>query len=91
MRLHVGISAAKKLFSSLDGQVFHHVHALAAAVVSFSRVTFRVFVGQGASHSRHHGFAHPVFGCDQLDMGILTGDLILDRLGNFLIYCFYFL
>ena len=87
MRLHVGILAAEKLFCTFSCKFFHHVYTLAAAVISLSRISFRVFVGQRASHSSHHGFAHPVFGCDQLDMGVLSLHLCFDRIGDFRVCC----
>ncbi len=60
MRLYIDILAAKQLPGPVFGQLFHDIHTLAAAVISFSRISFRVFVRQRTSHSRHHGPAHPV-------------------------------
>ena len=61
MRLYIGICAAKDFFGTLYSQTLHFVHTSASAVIPFSRISFRIFIGQRASHSRHHGLAYPVF------------------------------
>ena len=80
MGLHVGIITAEQLLRAFNGKVFHLIHIIAAAVVAFSRVALRIFVGEYASHGGHHRFAHPVLRCDQLDMAVLTLLLVHDRL-----------
>ena len=40
VRLDVGVLGAKEFFGALDGQVFHDVHELAAAVVTFAGIAF---------------------------------------------------
>ena len=44
--LYVDMLRAKKLVGPVDGQVFHLIHALAAAVVALAGITLGVFVGQ---------------------------------------------
>ena len=90
MGLYVGIIAAKELLRPLNGQLLHHIHALASAVVTLRRVSFRILVGQRAAHGRHHRFAHPVLGSDQLDMAVLSLLLIHDGLGDFRVNGSYF-
>ena len=88
--LHIGILTAKELLCSLDGQVLHHIHTLASAVVSLSRIAFCVLVGQRAAHSCHNSLGNPVFRCDQLDVAVLTGLLIHNGLGDLRIHILYF-
>ena len=54
MRLHVDVLAAEKLLSAVTGEVFHHIHAFAAAVVAVRGIPFRVLVRQARTHRRHH-------------------------------------
>ena len=91
MRLYIGIITAKQLFCPFDRQILHHVHAFASAVISLSRISFRIFIGQRASHRRHDRLAHPVLRCDQLNMAVLPVLLIHDRLRNFRIRVLYFI
>ena len=44
--LHVGILGAKELLHAVDGQLFHLIHHLAAAVVALAGIAFGIFVGQ---------------------------------------------
>ena len=60
MGLHIYILTAKDLFRSCNSQILHHVHTLAAAVISLSGITFRILIGQRAAHGRHHRFTYPV-------------------------------
>ena len=61
MRLHIGIGTSKNLHGAVSGQIFYYVYTLASAIITFSRISFRVFVSQRASHSSHNRFCHPVF------------------------------
>ena len=70
--LHIGVIAAKQLLCPLYGDGFHHVHILTAAVIPFSRVSFRVFVGEHRAHRHHHRLRHNVLGCDQLQVSGLS-------------------
>ena len=36
MRLYIGVITAKQLFRTLDRQVLHDIHTLAAAVIALS-------------------------------------------------------
>ncbi|MNJ27200.1 hypothetical protein D3C77_217000 [compost metagenome] len=45
MGLHVGMLCPEQFLHSLPGQILYPVHVLTAAVKSFSRVAFRVFIG----------------------------------------------
>ena len=53
MRLYIDMLRAKKLFCPLNGQGFHFIHALAAAVVALAGITLGIFVGQNRPHGGH--------------------------------------
>ena len=80
MGLHVGIVTAEELLGPLDGDVLHHVHALAAAVVTLSGITLGVLVGEHAAHGHHNGLGNDVFGSDELQISSLSGKLSLHGL-----------
>ena len=86
MRLHIGILAPKQLFGPFNRQLLYHIHALASAIIPFSRIPFRIFVGERTSHCRHHRPAHPVFRGNQLDMAVLSGLFIHYGLGHLRIH-----
>ena len=91
MGLYVHILAAEQLLRPLTCQLLHLVHAFAAAVIAFSRISFCIFIGQGASHGGHDRFGYPVFRCNQLNMAVLTGHLCLDGCRYFLVHCLHFI
>ena len=41
MRLHIGVLGAEQLARAVAGNVLHHVHALAAAVVALAGIALR--------------------------------------------------
>ena len=66
MRLYIGVLRPKKFFRALDGQVFGDIDLLAAPVVAFSRIAFRVLIGQHTALRFKHGFRNHIFGGDEL-------------------------
>ena len=46
VRLHVDVIAAEKLPRAIAGQVLHHIGILAAAVITASRITLGIFIGE---------------------------------------------
>ncbi len=78
--LHVDVLTAEKLFRAVSGNIFHHVHTLAAAVISLAGISFRVLVRKRAAHSCHYRLTHPVFRSNQLNMGILPVLFVHNRL-----------
>ncbi len=91
MRLYIGIVTAKKLLCPIYRQILYYVHALAAAVIPLSRISFRILIRQGASHRRHNRLAHPVLGSNQLNVAVLPFLFIYNRLCNFLVHSSYFI
>jgi hypothetical protein len=55
MRLDIGVLSSEQLLCPIDGQLLHFVHHLTAFVVTASRVTLGIFVGQHRARSCHHG------------------------------------
>ncbi|MPN15215.1 hypothetical protein SDC9_162544 [bioreactor metagenome] len=78
--LNVDMVGAEDLFGAVSRDVLHHVHALAAAVVPFSGVTFGVFIGQNGGSCGHNGLAHKIFRCDQFNVSPLPVVLRSDSL-----------
>ena len=54
VRLNVGVFGVKELFCTVAGNVFGYVHILAAAVITTSRITLGVFIGQRGAHGLQH-------------------------------------
>ncbi|MPN05301.1 hypothetical protein SDC9_152551 [bioreactor metagenome] len=67
MSLHVGMFSAKKFFSTFDSQRFNFIDVFTAAVITVSRIAFRVFIGQHGAHGFHNCRRYKVFGCNQLN------------------------
>ena len=59
--LDVDMFGAEQLLGPIDCQLFNGVHVLTAAVPSFARIAFRVFVGEDAALCFHNGAAGEVF------------------------------
>ena len=51
MRLNIHRFCIKKFLESLNRKTFNFVHHFASAVVTFSRITFGVFVGEYGTRS----------------------------------------
>ena len=76
---------AKELLGSLDGDAFHLIHILAAAVVALARITFGVLIRQKRPLSLHNRRRRVVFARDQLNVLFLTIRLSLNELPDFAI------
>ena len=79
MRLDVGIVTAEELLGSLDGEGLDLVDDFTAAVVTFARITFGIFVGQDRAHCQDDGFGNDVFRGDEFDVAALSVVLFLDE------------
>ena len=75
VRLHVGVFSAEQGLCPRDGRAFDDVHVLATAVVPLAWVAFRVLVGEHRAGCLEHGAADEVFRRDQLQAGVLAGNL----------------
>ena len=54
VRLHIDIFTAKQLFRTLNRQILCHIYTLASAIITFSRIPFRIFVRERTSHLSCH-------------------------------------
>ena len=78
--LHVGVIGAEEFLCPLDGDVLHHVHALAAAVVALAGVALGVLVGEDGAGGGQDGGADDVLRGDELDVLLLPVILGTDGL-----------
>ena len=76
MGLHIGVLRTEELLGAVAGEVLHHVHILAAAVIALAGIALCVFIGQVGAHRRQHSIADKVLGRNQLDVLALTGQLV---------------
>ena len=72
----------KQLLRAMDGRLLDHVSPFAAAVISFAGIAFSVLVGEDGAHRFEHSFAHKIFAGDQFQSISLTGNFIIDRVGD---------
>ena len=82
MGLYVGVVSAEELAGAVPGDVLHHVHALAAAVVALAGIALGVLVGEHGTGGGHHGLADKVLGGDKLDILALAVVLRLHGLAD---------
>ena len=80
--LYVGKARAKELLGPLNGDIFHHVHALTAAVVPVGGVALRIFVGQDAACGGEDRRTDNVFRGDQFDILLLAVEFRPDSLSD---------
>lgn len=90
MRLYIDIITTEQLLGTLYSQILDDVHALASAIISLARISLSILVGKWRTHCCHDCLAHPVLGCDKLDVAVLTILLGNDSLSDFVIHCSYF-
>jgi len=81
--LHVGVVRFEELPGAFLGQSFRHIHVFAASVISPSRITFSVLVGEHGSLGLEDCAADKVFRCDELEFSLLPLFLLADDLGDF--------
>src|SRR5579885_3898483 len=72
MGLNVNVLGAEEFLSSLAGKIFHCVDMLAAAVISLSGVTLRIFVGENTARGLQNRFGGEIFAGDQLQAQVLA-------------------
>ena len=77
MRLHIGKLGTIKLFETVDGQLLHLVHYLAAAVIAGSGIALSILVGQAGTERCQYIVTDKVFRSDELDAVKLAALLLL--------------
>ena len=80
--LHVGELGAEEMLHAVDGELFHLVHHLAAAVVALAGETLGIFVGEVTAHGRHDLVGNEVLAGDELHAPELALVLLFDELKN---------
>ena len=75
MWLYADMITAEKLFCTLDCKIFKNIHIFTAAIIAFSRISFRVFIGRYRSHRQHNSRAYDILRCDQLQIPSLPSQL----------------
>ena len=83
MRLHVGVLRTKQFAGPVPRQVFHDIHVFAAAVVTFSRITLGIFVGQAGTHGCQHRRRNKILTGNQFHMGALAAQFQINGLRYF--------
>ena len=79
MGLNIDVIRAEELLCTLDCKILYNIYTLTSAVITFSRISFCIFICHDASLCFHNCITDPVLGCDQLDMAVLTVHLRFDR------------
>ena len=77
MGLDIGVVSPKEGLCPVTGQIFHHVHALTAAIVTLARIALGVLVGENGGSSGQGGLADEVLRGDQLQISSLAAALCL--------------
>ena len=78
MRLHVGVVAVEQRHGAVAGEVFHHVHELAAAVVPLARIAFGILVRHDGALRFAHGGRYKVFRSDEFKLAHLATGFLPD-------------
>ena len=88
VRLNVGIFDAEEFFCAFDGEFFRAVDELAAAVITFAGITFRVLVSVETACRSHNSGRNDVLARDELEVVLLTAEFFHHRSVKFFVYCF---
>ncbi len=78
VRLNVGKFGAEELLGAFDGQFFHDVDILAAAIIALARIAFGIFVGEDGTLRFENSARNDVFRGNQLDFMALTTEFVAD-------------
>ena len=89
---HIGILGTENLFQALNGQILALVNALAATIITVTRITLGLLVGKAASHGLHNLVADEILTGNEFDTMLLAQMLALDDVKNrFVSFHFQFL
>ena len=91
VRLHIHVLCIIELFQTVTRDVLRDIDYLATTVVTVTRITLRVLIGQHAAHRFHYLIADEVLTRDQLNALCLTLPLTADDVKNLIVpihrYC----
>ena len=77
MGLYIGMIGTEELAGTLTRDVFHNVHILAAAIITFAGKAFGILVGQDGSCRGEHGRTDNILGRNQFNIPALAVKLLL--------------
>ena len=79
MSLDVGMLCAEQRLGAVDSETLDDVHVFADAVISLAGIALGIFVGEVCTHRRHDSGRNYVLAGDQLDVVLLSFELVLHR------------
>src|SRR5262245_12318316 len=85
MRLHIGVFSAEQLPATGNCMTLCHIYELAAAVVAFARIPFRVLVRHHGAECLQHRNGSEILRSDQLDALVLTVRFVDDGIEDLMI------
>ena len=83
MRLYIDIVTVKQMSGTIARQIFRHINKFAAAVVTLSRISLGIFMGQDTSLRFAHSCGHKVFRSNKFELPGLTTAFLKNCLCNF--------
>ena len=78
MWLHIDKPGVKQFLRPLNGQIFHHVHKLAAAIITPPRITFGILIGQDRPLRLQHRRRNNIFRGNQFNLVLLALQLVFN-------------
>ena len=84
MRLNIRIFHPEKFFRTVNRQSLNFVHHFATAVISSSRITFCIFIGEDASHRFHYMIRNKIFWCDKFYSVSLSLSFLFNEVENWI-------
>ena len=82
VRLYVGPFSTKDFLHPFNGKLFALVYHFASSVISFSGISFGIFIGKARAHRLHDFIAYEVFRSNQFDAFQLALMFFLDDVEN---------
>ena len=88
VRLHVGVFATEYFAKTFLGDFLCYIAIFATAVISFTGITFCVFVGKHASATRHNSKRNEIFTRYKFDVVSLSRKFGFNRPEHFFVVLF---
>ncbi|MNJ53370.1 hypothetical protein D3C77_487550 [compost metagenome] len=79
VRLNVGMLRSEQFLSTVARDILYDIHVFTAAVKTFARVSFCIFVREHGAHRFHNRFTNNVLGSNQLNVVPLALQLQIHR------------
>ena len=87
--LYIHILTAKQLLGSLSRKVLNNIHILTSTVISLTRISLCILVGEMAAHGCHNRLWYDILGSYELQIVILSVELVCHCCRYFWIYLCY--